>query len=157
MSAHAFDTIIAAPFGALGVRIDDDVLDQIAFLPPGTPAKAPRNALAQRAAEQLGAYLDDPRTRFDLPLKPAGTVFQRRVWAAIRAIPCGKVRAYGALATELASAARAVGQACGANPFPVVVPCHRVVAQAALGGFAHARDGFLLDTKRWLLAHEARR
>lgn len=157
MNAPTFDAIVAAPFGALGVRVDGDALAEIAFLPPGTPAHAARNALAQRAAEQLGAYLDDPRTPFDLPLKPAGTDFQRRVWAAIRAIPCGKMRAYGALAAELASAARAVGQACGANPFPVVVPCHRVVAQAALGGFAHARDGYLLDTKQWLLAHEARR
>jgi methylated-DNA-[protein]-cysteine S-methyltransferase len=79
------------------------------------------------------------------------------VWAAIRAIPAGQVRAYGDLARSLGSAARAVGQACGANPFPILVPCHRDVAQHAIGGFAHARGGFLIDTKQWLIQHEQRR
>lgn len=157
MPTSRFSAVIAAPFGALGIRTHDDALESIEFLPPGTATIAPDTALARRAAEQLNAYLTDPRTPFDLPLKAAGTEFQRRVWQAISAIPCGKVRAYGEVARDLASAARAVGQACGANPFPIVVPCHRVVAQGAIGGFAHARDGYLLDTKQWLLAHESAR
>ena len=72
----------------------------------------------------------------------------------ISAIEAGRTRSYGELARELRSAARAVGQACGANPLPLVVPCHRVLAAGGIGGFAHSEGGFLLEVKRWLLAHE---
>jgi methylated-DNA-[protein]-cysteine S-methyltransferase len=105
----------------------------------------------------LHAYLNDPAFAFDLPLRPAGTPFQRRVWAEIATIPSGETHTYGQLAISLKNAPRAVGQACGANPYPVVVPCHRVVATGGrLGGFARERGGFLLDVKRWLLQHEDR-
>jgi methylated-DNA-[protein]-cysteine S-methyltransferase len=140
-----FDAILAAPFGALGVRTADGTIAEIVFLPPGTAARAPRDELAAAACAQLAAYLDNPAVRFDLPLSNAGTSFQRRVWQGIAAIPRGQTLTYGALAAQLASVPRAVGQACGRNPFPVVVPCHRVVA-------AHGR--YLLEAKRWLLRHE---
>lgn len=152
-----FDGILPAPFGALGIRLTGDAIAEICFLPPGTAAHPGSVPLAIEAQRQLEAYLHDPTHRFDLPLQAAGSAFQQRVWAAISAIPCGQVRAYGHLAEALGSAARAVGQACGANPFPIIVPCHRVVAQRALGGFAHARGGFLIDTKAWLIQHERRR
>ena len=87
-------------------------------------------------------------------LARTGTPFRQRVWAAISAIPRGRTATYGALAAQLGSAPRAVGQACGANPFPLIVPCHRVTAASGLGGFANAHDGWLLDVKRWLLAFE---
>ena len=94
---------------------------------------------------------------FGLPLRPSGTAFQRRVWGEIAAIPCHQTKSYGELAKALHNAPRAVGQACGANPFPLVVPCHRVIASGgALGGFARQRGGFLLEIKRWLLAHVGR-
>jgi methylated-DNA-[protein]-cysteine S-methyltransferase len=96
----------------------------------------------------------DPQFRFDLPLASHGTLFQRRVWGKIAAIRAGRTRSYGELARELRSAPRAVGQACGANPLPLVVPCHRVLAAAGIGGFAHCEGGFHLSVKRWLLAHE---
>lgn len=149
-----FATVIPAPFGALGVACCTDAITEIRFLPPGTPARAPVCALAHSAADQLERWLRDASSPFDLPLAPAGTPFQQRVWAAISAIPVGQRRSYGDLSVELHSAARAVGQACGANPYPIVVPCHRVVAKHALGGFANARAGFLLETKQWLLRHE---
>jgi len=76
------------------------------------------------------------------------------VWAKIAAIGAGRTRSYGELARELRSAPRAVGQACGANPIPIVVPCHRVLAAGGIGGFAHHEGGFHLAIKRWLLAHE---
>jgi methylated-DNA-[protein]-cysteine S-methyltransferase len=105
--------------------------------------------------DQLAAYLVDAEFVPALPLHPAGTPFQRRVWQQIAAIPTHQTRTYGEIAKALHNAPRAVGQACGANPFPVIVPCHRVVATAGgLGGFAGQRAGFLLDVKRWLLAHE---
>lgn len=152
----AYDAIVAAPFGALGVKMGRGAVREIAFLPPGTPPGLSRSPAAAAAFSALESYLRDPRSRFDLQLAPEGTPFQRRVWAAMQRIPVGETRTYGDLARELGSAPRAVGQACGANPLPVVVPCHRVVAASGLGGFAHRSEGFLLGVKRWLLAHEAR-
>ena len=157
MSTADYQASVAAPGFALGVRCDDDEIVEIAFLPP-QPEVAPANPLAAEAARQLGAWLADPEFVFGLPLRPYGTAFQRRVWQQIAAIPSGQVRTYGDLARALNNAPRAVGQACGANPFPLVVPCHRVIAaDGGLGGFARHGGGFLLDVKRWLLAHEGRR
>jgi methylated-DNA-[protein]-cysteine S-methyltransferase len=147
---------VAAAGFALGVRCTDGRVCCIEFLPP-QKAVAPRTPVAADVVRQLRAYLGDPDSPFDLPLAPAGTPFQRRVWQAIAAIPRGEVRTYGELARSLRSAPRAVGQGCGANPYPIVVPCHRVVAAGALGGFAHSRGGWLAEVKRWLLAHEGRR
>ena len=79
---------------------------------------------------------------------------KRRVDSAIAAVSLGRTQRYGEIAKKLKSAPRAVGQACGRNPYPVIVPCHRVVGAGGLGGFAQARDGFLLEAKRWLLTHE---
>jgi methylated-DNA-[protein]-cysteine S-methyltransferase len=150
-----FDAVLKTPFGALGVRTEGQAIAEIRFLPPGTKTLEPRNALAARACQQLAVWIADPKARFDLPLKPAGTTFQRNVWRTIAAIPKGKTLTYGEIAKRLRSAARAVGQACGRNPYPIVVPCHRVVAaDGGLGGFAGATGGFLLEAKRWLLAHE---
>ena len=155
MNTNRFDAILKTPFGALGVCAADAAVSEIRFLPPGTQALKPKTVLAERACAQLAAYLADPKAGFDLPLEPAGTDFQRSVWRAIAAIPQGRTLTYGEIAKRLISAPRAVGQACGRNPYPVVVPCHRVVASdGGLGGFASATDGYLLDTKRWLLAHE---
>ena len=148
-----FDARLEVPFGRLGVRTDGRAVKEIRFLPPGD-ALAPASRLAERTCRELERYIADPGHRFDLPLDPEGTDFQKRVWRAIAAIPRGQTRRYGELASDLASAARAVGQACGSNPVPLVVPCHRVVAAAGLGGFAHQSGGFLLDVKRWLLRHE---
>ena len=152
--AAEFDAIFSAPFGAIGVRTEYDAVAEIVFLPPGTKPLAAKNALAARAAAQLAAYLANPQARFDLPLKSAGTAFQRDVWQAISTISTGTTRSYGEIAKSLNNAPRAVGQACGRNPYPVIVPCHRVVGASGTGGFARSSSGYLLDTKRWLLAHE---
>ena len=145
-----------APGFALGVACNDDEILGIDFLPPRA-GQAPGSLLAREAVRQIRAYLDDPGFCFGLPLAPAGTPFQRRLWNSIAAIPKGQTRSYGELASTLASAARAVGGACGANPYPLIVPCHRVIAaDGSLGGFARERGGLLLDIKRWLLRHEGR-
>ena len=149
-----FSGIVAAPGFCLGVTCDDEWVEAIHFLVP-QPEVAPQSPLAKETVRQLRAWLDDPDFVFDLPLKSQGTPFQRRVWAQIAAIAPGQTRTYGDLAQALVSAPRAVGQACGANPLPIIVPCHRVVAaNGGLGGFARHDGGFLLDVKRWLLAHE---
>ena len=77
-----------------------------------------------------------------------------RVWQALQKIPYGEVKTYGQLAKELKSSARAVGNACRANPIPIVIPCHRIVAVSGIGGYAGKTDGPVLERKRWLLAHE---
>lgn len=157
MSEREFAAVVAAPGFCLGVRCDDDEVIEIVFLEP-RPELAPTTPLAAETVRQLRAYLADPNFVFGLPLRPSGTPFQRRVWERIAAIPAGSTRTYGEIAGELKNAPRAVGQACGANPFPLVCPCHRVVAaNAGLGGFARQGGGLLLDIKRWLLAHEGRR
>jgi methylated-DNA-[protein]-cysteine S-methyltransferase len=154
MAEAGYQAVVAAPGFALGIQCSDDEVTAIDFIET-RPEQAPSTPLAAEAARQLHAYLADPNFAFSLPLRPAGTAFQRRVWAQIAAIPNGQTHTYGQLAKNLKNAPRAVGQACGANPYPVVVPCHRVVATGGgLGGFARARGGFLLDVKRWLLKHE---
>jgi len=154
LQAARFCAIVAFPEMRVGVRTCDEAVVEITYLPPSIAERAPANALAARALRQLERYRADADASFDLPLAIEGTDFQRRVWAALCEIPRGRTLRYGEMAKQLGSAARAVGQACGANRLPVVIPCHRVVAAGGLGGFAHHTDGYLLEAKRWLLVHE---
>lgn len=148
---------LAAPFAVLGIRTEEQWLVALDYLSPGTPVLPPQNALAEEVCRQLRAYFADPRFAFDLPLHLRGTPYQRRVWHAICGIPPGSTSTYFDIARRLHSAPRAVGQACGANPIPIVVPCHRVLAKdGGLGGFMNSRDGLPLAIKRWLLNHESR-
>lgn len=151
-----FCAIVTTPFGAVGIRTGDALLRELVYLPPGFAAVPAKNALAELAAQQIACYCEQPDFCFDLPLAPVGTAFQRRVWQAIAAIPRGQVQTYGQLATQLQSAPRAVGQACGANWFPLVIACHRVVGAQGVGGFSGHADaaGFHVGVKRWLLTHE---
>ena len=156
LGSTIFSAIVAAPFGAIGIRTDAGSVRELVYLPPHLSEKDGADALATEAARQVERYLRDADFAFDLPLPEVGSAFQRRVWAAIAAIPRGSVRTYGQVASHIGSAPRAVGQACGANWFPLVVPCHRVTAAGGLGGFSNDDDehGFHLSVKRWLLAHE---
>jgi len=149
-----FQAKLDTPFALVGVRTEGAALAEIVYLPRSAGAQAPTDALAERACVQIEKYAADPEYTFRLPLKQLGTAFQRRVWEQIAAIPLGQTRTYGDLARLLGSAPRAVGQACGSNYFPLLIPCHRVVAAKGLGGFAHASGGYLLEVKRRLLAHE---
>jgi len=149
-----YAAVIAAPFGRLGIHAQE-ALTSIDFVSNRIPLQPPRTALARKVCAQLKAYFADPRTRFDLPLALGGTEFQQRTWRALQRIPSGTARTYGELARMLKSAPRAVGGACRANPIPIVVPCHRVVAANGAGGFMGATRGRAMDLKRWLLAHEA--
>jgi len=149
-----YDVVLDFPKMKVAVATHGGCVTHIRYLPPAAEALAPRNALAERAARQLERYRDDPDAAFDLPLLVEGTDFQKRVWDAMCAIPRGRTRTYGELARELGGEARAVGQACGDNRLPIVIPCHRVVAADGIGGFGHATGGYLLEAKRWLLMHE---
>jgi methylated-DNA-[protein]-cysteine S-methyltransferase len=151
-----FSAIVAAPFGALGIRTEAGQLRELVYLPPHFSEKDATDEVANQAVEQVARYLADPDFQFSLPLAEVGSAFQHRVWAAIAGIPRGSVRTYGQVAKHIGSAPRAVGQACGANWFPLVIPCHRVTAAGGLGGFSNHDDenGFHLSVKRWLLTHE---
>ena len=149
-----YEAKLKAPFGVLGVQCMDEALTGIEFLVPGTRSLPPRSAFAQRVCEQLSAYFVDADFRFDLPLNTGGTAHQNKVWQLMRDIPRGQVRTYGELAAQIGSSPRAVGQACGNNPIPIIIPCHRVVGKSGMGGFMHHGGGYALDIKRWLLAHE---
>ncbi|MBX3714504.1 MAG: methylated-DNA--[protein]-cysteine S-methyltransferase [Burkholderiales bacterium] len=155
-----FQACVRTPFGTVGISATDTHVTGIRYLSPDVPALAPkRGTVAFLACVQLQSYLDNPGFVFDLPMKLTGTRHQLSVWEAMCAIPAGETRTYGELAKSIGSSARAVGGACGANPLPIVVPCHRVVgANGSLGGFMGARqEGFELSIKRWLLAHEGAR
>lgn len=156
MKSRDYAAILSAPCAALGIVIESGALARIDFLPLATQALAPRDEFARKVCAELQAYLRDPSHQFALPMMQTGTVFQRKVWQALSLIPAGTTLHYGDLAREIGSSARAVGQACGANPLPIVVPCHRVVAKNSPGGFMHSRDGDPLRIKHWLLDHEVR-
>lgn len=151
-----FSAIVSTPFGFVGIRTEAAVISELVYLPARFSEKAATDKLAEQAARQIEQYIAEPDFRFKLPLKKAGTAFQQKVWAAISSIPRGEVRTYGQIAKHIQSAPRAVGQACGANWYPLVIPCHRVTAAGGLGGFAHHDDetGFYVGIKRWLLTHE---
>jgi methylated-DNA-[protein]-cysteine S-methyltransferase len=149
-----YNAVLPAPFGALGVRLTGEALASLDFLPPETPLRPCGSPAVQRVAHELGAYYANPGHAWKLVLAPAGTPFRQRVWQALMAIPAGTTHTYGDLARALASSPRAVGQAVGDNPIPIVIPCHRILAAHGLGGFMHGTEGFPLEVKRWLLHHE---
>lgn len=145
MTHRAFRT----PFGEMTLFEEKDAIVALEW---GRAAGGGSSPLLDRAAVQLREYFAGRRAAFDLPLAPVGTPFQRRVWAAIAKIPHGRTATYGELARRLSSGARAVGMACGRNPIPIIVPCHRVVAaDGRLGGYSGG-DG--AATKRALLRLE---
>lgn len=154
MAKQSYDAVIAAPFGRLGVTLKDGRLADLDFLDVRFPLRVPKEATARRACRALKIYLRNPKTKFRLPLETGGSNFQRRVWRAMQRIPVGKVLSYGELARRLKTGPRAVGNACRANPIPIVIPCHRVVAANGRGGFMGKTGGRALAIKDWLLTHE---
>ncbi|MCL8026578.1 methylated-DNA--[protein]-cysteine S-methyltransferase [Nocardioides bruguierae] len=152
-------TVIESPVGPLRLRGGDAGLEAIDFSPFPDPDEAAgerddASPVLARAARQLGEYFAGERRDFDLPLAPAGTEFQQRVWAELARIPWGSTSTYGDVAVRLGlkpGASRAVGLANGRNPIPVVVPCHRVIgANGTLTGYAGGleRKQVLLDLER---------
>lgn len=109
--------------------------------------------LLEAARTQIEEYLDGERRSFDLPLRPCGTPYRLKVWAELAKIPFGETLTYAQLATRAGGVARSIGGAMGSNPIPIIIPCHRVLAVAGLGGFSGG-DG--LETKRRLLHLEHR-
>jgi methylated-DNA-[protein]-cysteine S-methyltransferase len=140
---------VPSPLGTLLLTDDGGVLTRVAWSQDTAAEETP---LLREAARQLEAYFAGRLREFDLPMRLAGSSFQRSVWQAMLRIPYGETRSYGELAVELRSAPRAVGGACGRNPIPIIVPCHRILAASrAIGGYS---GGSGVDSKRFLLALE---
>lgn len=153
------ETRQATPFAVLGIVTDGGVITSVRYLPKDTPAVAPLDRTAERVCREIDRYLADPDYLFTVPYRLQGTPFQQRVWRQIEKLSgknCSiKTITYGVMAQRLHSGPRAVGGACGANPIPLIVPCHRVLAAGGgLGGFMGGKDPFPLSVKRWLLRHE---
>lgn len=151
--------VISAPFGKLGIKTgmfeQSLMLSEVFYVAKSTPLLSAQNKLAENAIKQINQYFVDPEFEFDLPMIPKGSPYQNKVWQQIAKIPIGKVTTYGELAKKISSAPRAIGGACGANPYPLIVPCHRVVSATGIGGFAqHDEEGYHRNIKTWLLQHE---
>jgi methylated-DNA-[protein]-cysteine S-methyltransferase len=155
-----FDSIVhvASPIGRLEIRALGDVvvgldIERAGHLPhESTPEK--KSKVLSLATKQLAEYFAGNRRTFDVPVSLAGTEFQRSVWSTLEEIPFGEVRSYGdvGMSTGRATAGRAVGGAVGANPVPIIVPCHRVLASD--GRITGYSGGNGIATKAWLLDHE---
>ncbi len=149
-----YSTVFASPVAKIGIVVRQGSLIGVNFLCRDTVLKKPQDALSREVVCQLQSYFSEPAFCFDLPLNIRGTVFQRTVWGSLRGIRAGETRAYGELAAQLDTGARAVGNACSQNPLPLIIPCHRVVSVSGIGGYAGHTQGKVLERKRWLLAHE---
>lgn len=145
--------ILDTPLGKLGIKMHDDKVTALDYLHTAVPQCSDNDTFI---TAQLNAYFSNPQHTFSIPTAPAGTPFQQRVWQALTEIPAGTTRTYGALARQLHSSPRAVGQACRRNPIPIIVPCHRVVGASKLGGYAGDTEGSLFAIKQWLLQFEMR-
>jgi methylated-DNA-[protein]-cysteine S-methyltransferase len=139
---------IDTPVGRLGITERDGQIVRVSWSP--SPDGEPTPLLAE-AARQMAAYFAGELTAFDLPLDPGGSALERGVFDAMRAIPYGQTRTYGDIASELGTYGQPVGQACGANPIPVIIPCHRVLSANGLGGYSGAGG---IETKIALLKLE---
>jgi methylated-DNA-[protein]-cysteine S-methyltransferase len=136
------------PLGALTLSEEDGA---IVALDWGWGRDQTETDLLLRGRTQLHEYFDGSPQAFDLPLSPAGSAYRQNVWKALRRIPFGQTRSYAEIAAAAGGSPRSVGGANGANPIPIIIPCHRVIASTGLGGYSGG-DG--LSTKRYLLALE---
>lgn len=146
-------SLIATPIGIVRVEGNDAMLTGIRLCVDGAPAKGSAAAV-RKAAEQLEQWFAREREDFDIPLEPTGTPRGEELRAGLIAVGYGETLSYGALARKLGSSPRAIGQLCARNPFPIVVPCHRVLGEGGRLGNFSGGDG--PKTKSWLLEHERR-
>lgn len=140
---------VQTPTGPFTLTEENGAITRATWGLPGEDA-ADRTPVLERAASQVRAYFDGARA-FDLPLRVAASPFQQQVCAEMTTIPLGETRTYGEIAKRLGVTPQAVGQACGANPIALIIPCHRVLGNGNLGGFS---GGTGVETKVWLLKHE---
>lgn len=139
---------LVTPLGSVWVEARGGVITASGW---GEAPRRTDDALLADALDHLSAYFAGQHQRFDLPLSHGRAGLQAKVLAALADIPFGETRTYGDLSKEIGAPAQAIGQACGANPLPILIPCHRVLGATGLGGFS-APGG--IEAKVWLLRHE---
>ncbi|MCP4819509.1 MAG: methylated-DNA--[protein]-cysteine S-methyltransferase, partial [Shimia sp.] len=127
-----FETTVETPTGPMILREKDGAMVRAEWGGGGSDD----TPLLGKAAEQLVGYIEDAANGFDLPLRVEASEFQQAVCDAMLAIPLGETKTYGELSKELGVPAQAIGQGCGGNPIPVIIPCHRVLGANGLGGFS---------------------
>ena len=145
--------LIATPVGAIRIDGDESVITGLRICGEGLPGRGSAAAVREAVA-QLEQWFAGERQAFDLPLEPATTARGEALRQGLVAVPYGDTLSYGALARLLGSAPRAIGQLCARNPFPIIVPCHRILG--AGGALGHYSGGEGPKTKSWLLDHERR-
>ena len=144
-----------APFGAVGLELTDQKLSGVDLCLDCARVITSGDNAIDRYCRALDDYFSGKRKAFNEPIIfTGGTQFQNNVWQQIAAIDFGCTRTYGEIAKDLNSHARAVGQACGRNPVPLFVPCHRVLAKSGLGGFNLGKEEKMLQIKTYLLTLE---
>jgi len=146
--------VMNSPIGKILVETEDGYVVKIEYFTRKNITTRKLDSFSQSAKKQIEQYFKAPGKKFTLPLKVTGTDFQKKVWNKLQNIPSGKTLTYGELSDQLHSSPRAIGNACRANPIPLVIPCHRVVAKSGIGGFAGETKGRNIDCKSWLLKHE---
>lgn len=150
-----YDAIISTPLGKLGIVTSERHLTQLELLTDDLSLQHSTDPLISQISYELNAYFINPCFKFTIPCQMQGTAFQKNVWEALSQVPVGKTITYGALAKKLKTGARAVGNACRANPLLIIIPCHRVLGQHGLGGFNGDHTGDKIAIKQWLLNHES--
>lgn len=145
-----YKAIIQTPVGKLGISIVDHLLNRLDFLTDDKLLIDPNGETLNHIASQLYQYFQCPSFQINIPYQLQGTSFQKTVWQTLSQLPIQKTVSYGTLAKKLKTGARAIGNACRSNPLPILIPCHRVVAQGNLGGY----KGKKIAIKKWLLNHE---
>ena len=153
-AAVDYQAKLQIPCAVLGIRTQNNQVVGVDFLPLREATLSPYDDFTYAVCMQITAYVKDADFPLDVPIRLSGTPHQRKVWQALRTISPGTTLTYGDLAQQLSSSPRAVGGACGDNPIPLFIPCHRVVAQNGVGGFMHHARGDPLAIKAWLLHHE---
>lgn len=158
--------VVKTPIGNIGIITtqDETCVAALCFVAAKIPAKAPSNSLAKKVATELQSYFRNATSKFSVPVKLNGTPLQQKIWRELKKIKIGSTVTYGQLAERLQTSPRVIGNACRANPIPVIIPCHRVVGVNGLGGYGGActknknipTNKQLLQNKLWLLEHETK-
>lgn len=147
--------ILTSPIGKIGVNVQENQLISLEFL-KGAQLRSYTLPHAQLVVQEITKYFSEIKQfyKFSFKFNPGGTSFQKRVWESLLDIPYGATKTYGQIASQLNTSARAIGNACRANPIPIIIPCHRVVSTNGLGGYCGQTNGTELQAKTWLLSHE---
>lgn len=154
--SNTYSCVIDTPVGKMGVDIAGDFVVRVAYLSASVRLIPPRDSVSRRVVSEIRQYFCDPAFKFSVAIELRGTILQKKIWDALQTIPVGVTKTYGELAQIVATSPRVIGNACGRNPIPLIVPCHRVVAAMDIGGYCGGNsDPNFMRIKRWLLTHEA--